>query len=352
MVKLVNDLSLPRYGLGQYIDDREADKATTAEKQQIDNLSRAGKRLMGFCRTNLFKRLESSGVSFLQSVDRHIARNHVFLHAIENGLDLPIGSLDAHILDPDTQDEDSDSLFVALHLDGAGNPDDVSDSNDLRKDYVQRARAAYGLFSGRYKRRFKWLRASLFNEALGRQLHEDIDRLTRVIQLCGAWNVAEDTKLAALHRLISEEHAEEKILVFSQFADTIRYLQDELTQLGAAELEAATGQHDNPAALAQRFSPVSNKLRSLPANEIRVLLSTDVLSEGRTSRTAPSSSITTCPGRSFDCRSGPAASTASGKRPRRSAVIPSCRRRASKRSSVCARGCGNGWKKRRSRGLG
>ena len=111
VVDLVNDLSLPRYGLGQYVDDVEAATATAGEKQQIENLSRAGKRLMGFCRTNLFKRLESSGKSFLQSVDRHIVRNYVFLHAIENDLDLPIGSLDAHILDPDTQDEDSDSHF-------------------------------------------------------------------------------------------------------------------------------------------------------------------------------------------------------------------------------------------------
>ena len=33
--------------------------------------------------------------------------------------------------------------------------------------------------------------------------------------------------------------------------------------------------------MAQRFSPVSNELRRKPANEIRVLLSTDVLSEGQ-----------------------------------------------------------------------
>ena len=232
VVELVNDLSLPRYGLGQYVDDKEADKATAGEKQQIENLSRAGKRLMGFCRTNLFKRLESSGVSFLQSVDRHIARNYVFLHAIENDLELPIGSLDAHILDPDTQDEDSDSLFVALHLDEEGDSDDAADTNDLAENYVQRARKAYDLFSGRYRRRFKWLRASLFTDSLGRELQEDIDRLTKVMQLCGEWNVAEDTKLAALHGLISGDHAGEKLLVFSQFADTIRYLQDELTHLG------------------------------------------------------------------------------------------------------------------------
>ena len=69
VVELVNALSLPRYGLGQYVDGSEAEKATAGEKRQIENLSRAGKRLMGFCRTNLFKRLESSGASFLQSVD-------------------------------------------------------------------------------------------------------------------------------------------------------------------------------------------------------------------------------------------------------------------------------------------
>ncbi|MCY4061895.1 MAG: phospholipase D-like domain-containing protein [Chloroflexi bacterium] len=281
VVELVNDLSLPRYGLGQYVDGRQADKASASEKQQIENLSRAGKRLMGFCRTNLFKRLESSGKSFLQSVDRHIARNHVFLHAIENDLDLPIGSLDAHILDPDTQDEDSDSHFVALYLDEDSNSNDDTDRNQLVEDYAQRARAAYALFRGRYKRRFKWLRASLFTDILGRELQEDIDRLTKVIQLCGDWNVAEDTKLAALHQLISADHAGEKLLVFSQFADTVRYLQDELTRLGARELEAATGQHDNPTALAQRFSPASNELKRKPANEVRILLSTDVLSEGQ-----------------------------------------------------------------------
>ena len=38
---------------------------------------------MGFSRTNLFKRLESSGEAFLLSVKRHILRNFIFVHAIE-----------------------------------------------------------------------------------------------------------------------------------------------------------------------------------------------------------------------------------------------------------------------------
>ena len=107
--------------------------------------------------------------------------------------------------------------------------------------------------------------------------------MSAVIQHSVAIGVlSEDTKLTALHDLISRRPCErKKVLVFSQFADTIHYLQNELTRLGATELEAATGQHDNPTALAQRFSPVSNELKRIPANEIRVLLSTDVLSEGQ-----------------------------------------------------------------------
>ena len=77
----------------------------------LRDLSRAGKRLMGFCRTNLFKRLESSGQAFLQSVERHILRNYVFLHAIENGLPLPIGTQDAELLDTRVYDEDADDAL-------------------------------------------------------------------------------------------------------------------------------------------------------------------------------------------------------------------------------------------------
>ena len=44
---------------------------------------------MGFCRTNLFKRLESSGTAFIKSIERHILRNYVFIHAIEEAKNIP-----------------------------------------------------------------------------------------------------------------------------------------------------------------------------------------------------------------------------------------------------------------------
>src|SRR5258708_13222919 len=105
VVTTINGLNMPRYGLGNYIGPGQKQHATAAEKQQLASLSRAGKRLMGFCRTNLFKRLESGGAAFIQSIERHVFRNFIFLHALALGLDLPIGTPSPHLLDVPHPDE-------------------------------------------------------------------------------------------------------------------------------------------------------------------------------------------------------------------------------------------------------
>jgi hypothetical protein len=102
---------LPRYGLGIYIARFPKKRPTPAEEKQLEGLSRARKRLMGFCRTNLFKRLESGGPAFIQSIERHILRNFVYLYAIEEGLDLPLGTQDANLLDTSINDEDEEALY-------------------------------------------------------------------------------------------------------------------------------------------------------------------------------------------------------------------------------------------------
>jgi superfamily II DNA or RNA helicase len=285
IVNRINALSLPRYGLGQYVSTKDLKNASAEEKKQIENLSRAGQRLKGFSRTNLFKRLESSGMSFLQSLDRHILRNYVFLHAIENGMPLPIGTLDADMLDPNTEDEDTESLQTALESEDNGEAEGAESFEDgiaqSKLAYIKRAQEAYSLFSGKYKKRFKWLRSALFTGKLKKQLEEDNRLLLEVLNLCGEWDTGEDTKLTAIYDLITQQHPTEKVLVFSQFADTIRYLHDKLKQVGVRQLAAATGQSDDPTHLAHRFSPISNGVQIAPEEEIRVLLSTDVLSEGQ-----------------------------------------------------------------------
>ncbi|MEQ8540356.1 MAG: helicase-related protein [Coleofasciculus sp. D1-CHI-01] len=285
MVNLLNSLNLPRYGLGNYAISEKSAKGkslTAAEAVQLKGLSRAGKRLMGFCRTNLFKRLESGGVAFLQSIDRHILRNYIFLHAIAQGLPLPIGSQEAALLDTRTNDEDMDSVAGTL-LDFDDEEEEVTTEELLSQteiDYRQRAALIYHEYSTRYQRRFKWLRPQLFKASLKKDLLADAKALISLLNQCGEWDANQDTKLAALVQLLGEVHPQEKVLIFSQFADTVHYLTNQLQQRGINQVAGVTGNSANPAEIAWRFSPVSNDKSVSSEEELRVLIATDVLSEG------------------------------------------------------------------------
>ena len=287
VVGIIDNLKLPRYGLANYISESPPKPPTSAEGKQLEDLSRAGKRLIGFCRSNLFKRLESSGAAFIQSVERHVLRNHVFLYALENDEPLPIGPQDAEMLDARLYDEDADALNIISNpfdedneaTDDAALPSSLSTADGFRA----RAAEVYYLYTMRYHAKFKWIRTNLFADALSDDLASDADRLIEVLQSYGAWDAAADEKLNALENLLVQTHPSEKVLVFTQFADTVRYLKAELSARGMSRIEEATGDSPNPTALAHRFSPVSNNRRARIASsdELRVLISTDILSEGQ-----------------------------------------------------------------------
>ena len=291
VVDTVNALRLPRYGLGNYIADSPATPPIPSEERQIQDLSRAGKRLMGFCRTNLFKRLESSGAAFLQSVERHLLRNYVFLHALRNGLPLPLGTQDAEMLDSRFTDADADEAQI-----GYFDPDDddgdvpeteengaVNPDNRTAADFAARAAGIYTDYQGRYRRRFRWLRSDLFDSTLEADLQADADALLQLLETHGQWRPADDAKLNALWDLLTETFPNKKILVFSQFADTVRYLEAQLKDRGLQAMSGVTGDSADPTQLAQRFSPASNDKRDIVSEEqeLRILVATDVLSEGQ-----------------------------------------------------------------------
>ncbi|HWY74519.1 MAG TPA: helicase-related protein [Verrucomicrobiae bacterium] len=283
VVDSINRLTLPRYGLGNYLEVSPGKPPNQAEARVIQDLSRAGRRLMGFCRTNLFKRLESSGQAFIQSVQRHILRNRIFLYALTNDLPLPIGTQDAEFLDSRFADDDESGLF-----------ENDESSEFLETSEVSKAAEVYALYAEPFKRRFKWLPASLFQQQLATDLEGDIRALANLLEAAGPWDPARDAKLTALTKLLIKDHPQEKVLVFTQFADTVEYLTTQLGQNGILSLAGATGASANPTALAWRFSPESNRKRdqvrsdtyeglenSEVLEEVRVLIATDVLSEGQ-----------------------------------------------------------------------
>jgi len=286
VVDTVRVLHLPRYGLANYLKPTLDVPPSQDEAEMMDNLSRAGKRLIGFCRTNLFKRLESSGHSFLLSVRRHILRNYIFLHALENGLPLPIGTQDSALFDTRAEDHDSDSTMFGAEETATAKPTEITAKS--LADFAESGAAGYQTLRTEHASNFDWLRPDVFVEDLAQHLGQDAQRLFSILELAGHWQPDLDHKLAELQKLLTKKHPGQKILIFSQFADTISYLAEQLQARGLKQMAGVTGDTEEPSSYARRFSPESNKACDKgspnyvsPADELRVLVATDVLSEGQ-----------------------------------------------------------------------
>ena len=119
---------------------------------------------------------------------------------------------------------------------------DVPIFNQLQteEDFRKRAAEVYKRYSGPLKTRFRWLRADRFLPQLTQDLKADIKILLSIMRKCGAWKPERDEKLAKLYELITKKHPGEKVLVFSQFADTVTYLNGQLASLGVERMAGAT----------------------------------------------------------------------------------------------------------------
>jgi hypothetical protein len=150
-------------------------------------------------------------------------RNFVYLHAIDHGEPLPIGTQDANLLDVRFTDADSE-LFMTEDDDDAVPQDQDGERLCNEDEFRRRAAEIYTQYAGPLKKQFRWLPPNRFQPQLAKDLRTDSASLLAVLHRCGDWNAARDAKLAALIRLINRTHRGEKIIVFSQFTDTVRYL--------------------------------------------------------------------------------------------------------------------------------
>ena len=273
VVESIANLKLPRYGLKQYLTADAEQTASSGDQEEdaikiIKNLSRAGRRLRGFARTGLFKRLESSGDSFLLSLRRHILRNAILVAAIANGAKLPIGQVLPAVMD-DQEEEDDEGLVW-------------SDGDAAATEWEQCLIAGERLLATLnedHPRHFSWISSRYFDPSLGDDLRSDSEALLRISALVKHWDYSQDRKLDALRTLCVTTHGNEKILIFSQYKDTVDYLQrhlkDDISGLGFVHSDTEELQ-----STIQRFSPRANAVSMPAADELRVLLTTDKLSEG------------------------------------------------------------------------
>ena len=272
VINIIGKLALPRYGLKQYLNKIADTPENDGDKTTIDNLSRAGKRMIGFARTGLFKRLESGGDAFLLSVRRHILRNAMMMAAIQNGKKLPIGQLLATTIDDieEKEEEKENSLFAA--------PNTRQDWDE--DELLNAGKKLYETIKTEHAGDFSWISCGYFRaRELKADLLSDCERLLSILALTPQWDASKDRKLTALQTLCQQQHSGEKILVFTQFKDTVEYLHRNL-QDNIPQLATAHGDTKDIGEVIAKFSPTANGESVPPLQQTRVLITTDKLSEG------------------------------------------------------------------------
>ena len=227
------------------------------------------KQVVGLIRTNFLKRFESSVVAFELSCDRLLKKLLAFLeiHSESDGEKKRLERWKA-------QNAEVLGYGARRQLDLWGEDEEDADEEDVvpqeMLDAIERLdRDEYDV---------------------GEMMSEtflDLDQIAQFLAEARKFETKHDDKLQKLVRLLkSNELAGQKVLIFSEFADTARYLKRRLDESGIEGVEQVdSATKKNRADVIERFAPYyngasSSELAERGCEEIRVLISTDVLSEG------------------------------------------------------------------------
>ncbi|MBU1692367.1 MAG: DEAD/DEAH box helicase family protein [Verrucomicrobia bacterium] len=115
----------------------------------------------------------------------------------------------------------------------------------------------------------------------------DLDQIVQFLRELKLFNPAHDDKLNSLIRLLHSDPvlSRQKVLIFSEYMATARYLKKQLEGAGFKDVdEVDSAVKRNRSEIIRRFAPYYNmpSQREFPGilDETRILISTDVLSEG------------------------------------------------------------------------
>ena len=107
-----------------------------------------------------------------------------------------------------------------------------------------------------------------------------IYRLFYADELANEPDTDQDDKLQQLLKLV-KEHPNEKILIFTEFCDTARYLYSQLQRAGFTHIEQIDSRRKvNREEIIGRFSPCYNEKSPESVVPVQTLITTDVLAEG------------------------------------------------------------------------
>jgi hypothetical protein len=115
----------------------------------------------------------------------------------------------------------------------------------------------------------------------------DMEQLASFLEELRDFKPAQDDKLQTLVRILKNNPilSKHKVLIFTEYQTTARYLEEQLTAYGIGPLMEVDSQRNNASEAIHIFSPYYNEsnshlLKDEGIEEIRVLVSTDILAEG------------------------------------------------------------------------
>jgi len=248
------------YPLAYYIGTGDVDPFEEGRQKQV----------VGLIRTQFLKRFESSVRAFEISCFRLLTKLRAFqeVHAETEGekklLERWIRQNDAVLLYATNQ-----QLSLLEDMDEEAQDEDVGIPEELLKKVPHLSRKDFDV-------------AAIINET-----YLDMDQIVHFLEEAQRFDPKHDDKLNKLKRLLkSKDLKDGKVLLFTEFADTARYLANELRKDGIDGVtQVDSSSKGNRADVIKRFSPyynatTSGELKAKHHEEIRVLISTDILSEG------------------------------------------------------------------------
>lgn len=222
--------------------------------RQYEGLFRARGRIAAMIQALLFKRLESSIAAFRSTLDALINSNRNFKAALEAGY-VPVGRIASDLL--------------------AGQGFDPEEALNILEREAQNRNGRNVFRAGDFKVS-DWI-ADLDSD------YAVLDDMKNRVKDIAA---EDDDKLRELKNFLKQpEVAKGKVLIFSEAETTVKYLYEQLNPGGKdATTEYLSGERrDARDGIIRRFAPKANldDPDSRRGQEIRVLLATDVVSEGQ-----------------------------------------------------------------------
>lgn len=235
--KLLGKLEFARYNLYQYV------KPEHREDPELSQLKEAGKNLVALMKTMLFKRMESSVAALRRSVKDQAEIHKLFLEQLNRGY-VPTGLL-AEELSKYQKSGDDERL----------------------EELIEQSEEKY--------------KADKFKiDRLKEDIEKDMNLFQQTFELVQDLKPENDAKLKRLSALLNEATLKgHKVLIFTEFATTANYIGEELVKQ-FPKADFVSGASKDILDKVKRFAPKANRVKVPTADELLVLVTTDILAEG------------------------------------------------------------------------